>query len=255
MISIITITFNNFKELKNTLESIPQREFIESVIINGGNDPGTLEYLRKYKGIVINEKDSGIADAFNKGIRNSTGEFVMFLNSGDILHDQNYPGIAQKIMNENRDISFVHSNIYFHDSIGGEIFMRPQMRSVGRGQPYFHPTMVMRKNIFDQVGYFNTSYKMGMDFDLIVRMTKKGLKGKYLDVKPVVKMEGTGISAVREKDAIKECYRSLKENNYLTCRNRFGFLKRKLFYSGRMVLLFLGMKNILGSLKRIKHSE
>ena len=53
---------------------------IESIIINGGENKQTEEYLKSYKGKVINEKDSGIADAFNKGIKNSSGDSIMFLN-------------------------------------------------------------------------------------------------------------------------------------------------------------------------------
>jgi len=83
MISIITITYNNYEGLKRTLSSIPSYNFIESVVVNGGTDKSTLEYLSSYRGKVINEKDEGIADAFNKGITKSSGDAIMFLNSGD----------------------------------------------------------------------------------------------------------------------------------------------------------------------------
>lgn len=254
MISIITITFNNLTELKCTLSSIPERDFIESIVVNGGDDPGTIEYLKTYRGKVINEKDSGISEAFNKGLEKATGKNIMFLNSGDILLDPDYPETAENILNINENIAFVHSNIIFRDSIGGEIFMRPQMKSVGRGQPYFHPTMIVRKKCFDEAGNFNSSYEIGMDFDFIVRMEKKGFKGRFVDGKAVVKMEGTGKSAAREDEAIKECFRSLQENDYLTLRNRTGYAVRKFFYFGRNLMVKLGMKNLLGSLKKKKHA-
>ena len=131
--------------------------------------------------------------------------------------------------------------------------MRPQMKSAGRGQPYFHPTMVVRKKCFDEVGIFNTTYNIGMDFDFIIRLEKKGLRGKYIDGEAVVKMEGTGKSAAEEKEAIDECYRSIEENDYLTVKNRGGFFIRKAFYNGRRMLVALGLKNLLGLLKRKKH--
>ena len=255
MVSVITITYNNFMELKSTLDSIPDKDYIESVVINGGNDPKTIEFLKNYEGKVISEKDNGIADAFNKGIANASGDYIMFLNSGDILIDSGYIGKAAEILLENSEISFVHSNIIFHDRIGGEIFMRPQMKSVGRGQPFFHPTMIVRKKCFDEIGGFNTTYKIGMDFDFIVRMIKKGYRGNYVDGKAVVRMEGTGKSASQEKEAIEECYRSLKENIFLTLTNRTGYFIRKSFYAGRKLMEALGLKNFLGKLKREKHSE
>jgi GT2 family glycosyltransferase len=254
MISIITITYNNFNELKTTLNSIPAVNYVESVVINGGNDNETLEYLKDSNGIVINESDSGISEAFNKGIRHSSGEYVMFLNSGDVLLDPGYLQIANNILDKEKDISFVHSNIIFQDMIAGEIFMCPQMKSVGRGQPYFHPTMIVRKKCFDEVGYFDTSYKISMDFDFVVRLEKHLQKGKYIDGKAVVKMEGTGKSAKQEKESIKECYRSLKENDSLTLKNQLGFLERKILFFGRNLFVMIGMKDILGQLKRQKHS-
>lgn len=253
MVSIITITFNNFHELKITLESIPASGDVESVVVNGGNDPETAGFLKNYPGKVISGKDDGIADAFNKGLGRAAGEYIMFLNSGDTLLDREYPKIAARFLDEHPEISFVHSSIIFRDSVGGEIFMRPQMKSPGRGQPYFHPTMVVRKTCFDEVGKFNTEYKISMDFDFIVRLERKGLKGHFLQGEAVVKMDGTGKSATGEKEAIKECYRALKENDLLTARNQAGFFIRKLLFSLRRLMILLGLKKLLGLFKRMKH--
>jgi len=254
MVSVVTITLNNFLELKSTLESIPEKDFIESVVINGGNDSKTRDFLKNYKGKIITEKDNGIADAFNKGLANASGDYIMFLNSGDILIAPGYIKAAVNILSGNSEISFVHSNIIFHDRIGGEIFMRPQMKSVGRGQPFFHPTMITSKKCFDELGGFNTNYKIGMDFDFIVRMMKKGYKGDYVDGEAVVRMEGTGKSSAQENEAIKECYKSLKENDYLTLTNQTGYIIRQFFYSARKIVEKIGLKNLLGILKRKKHS-
>lgn len=254
MISIITITYNNFEELKNTLDSIHEAENIESIVVNGGNDLQTLEYLKSYSGKVINEEDSGIAEAFNKGLKISSGEFIMFLNSGDVLLDSEYLAIAEDHLKKHSDLSFIHSNILFYDNVAGEIFMRPQMKSLGRGQPYFHPTMVVRKSCFDKIGDFNTSYEIAMDFDFIVRMKKYSLKGKYIDGRTVVKMAGFGKSSEKEKEAIKECYKSLKENDLLSINNCFGYLIRKILFASRKLMELVGAKDSLSKLKRKKHS-
>jgi glycosyltransferase len=255
MVSVVTITFNNFLELKSTLDSIPEKDYIESIVINGGNDSKTIDFLKNHNGLVINEKDNGIADAFNKGLANASGDYIMFLNSGDILIDPGYIKAAINILSRDSEIFFVHSNIIFHDRIGGEIFMRPQMKSVGRGQPYFHPTMIVRRKCFDEIGKFNEKYKISMDFDFIVRMMKKGYKCNYVDGEAVVRMEGTGKSSAQESEAIKECYKSLKENDYLTLTNQTGYIIRQFFYFGRKIMEDSGLKNLLRVLKRKKHSE
>ena len=186
MLSIITLTYNNFDELNETLASLPKNDLIESIVVNGGNSADTFEFLKNYNDKVINEKDEGIADAFNKGIKASSGDAIMFLNSGDVLIDPSYPTEAFKLLNENKDIYFVHSNILFLDLLGAELFMKPPFCNLGRGLPYLHPTMIVRKSVFDEIGLFNTDYKIAMDFDFVVRLVKKGYKGFYKEGKAVM---------------------------------------------------------------------
>lgn len=253
MISIVTITLNNFDELKKTLKSIPQNDFIESIIINGGENKQTEEYLKSYKGKVINEKDSGIADAFNKGIKNSSGDSIMFLNSGDILIEPTYLKEADDFLGNNKHIDFIHSNLLFKDLTGADIVMQPTFGNPGRGQPYLHPTMIMRRKIYEDIGLFNINYKIAMDFDFILRILKRNYTGFYRNKGPVILMEGSGKSAIKEWDAIKECYRSLKENDFLNLRTVWGLFIRVVLYFFRKVLVIAGGGNLLKILKEKKY--
>lgn len=254
MISIITITYNDYDGLKKTLSSIPDFNFIESIVINGGSDKSTLEFLSSYKGKVINEKDEGIADAFNKGVSNSSGSAIMFLNSGDELIESEYLNECEAILIKNNEVDFIHSNLIFVDSIGTELYMRPPLCNLGRGLPYLHPTMIVRKSVFNQIGSFNKDYKIAMDFDFIVRLEKKGCKGFYINDKAVVKMEGTGRSVEQEFDGIKECYKSLRQNNYLNFKNSIGMMVRVALFFLRKFMILIGMGGLLRNLKKKKHS-
>jgi glycosyltransferase len=253
-LSIVTITYNNLPDLKKTLESIPREDYIESVVINGGNTFETLEYLINHRGIVINEKDSGIADAFNKGIKYSSGDTIMFLNSGDILIDKTYPETALRLLENDNNISFVHSSIKFEDPFGGELVIKPRMKNLGRGMPYLHPTMVVRYPVFEQLGGFNMNYEIAMDFDFIVRMEKQGYKGFYYDISPVVKMEGTGKSQSKEFKSIMECFTSLRENHSLSIKNILGIKVRFILYILRQAALYTGGKQLLKFLKQKKYT-
>ena len=253
IISIITITYNNLVELKKTLDSIPKFDFIESVVVNGGNSPDSIEYLGSYKGNVINEKDEGISDAFNKGIKISFGDLIMFLNSGDIIINKNYLRRAIEIFEERQNISFVHSNILYYDAIGGELIVKPKLKNLGRGIKYLHPSMIVKREVFNEVGYFDLNYKIAMDFDFVVRMEKMGLKGIYIDENPVVKMGGEGKSHTEEFSAIKECVRSLKENKYLTFKNLIGSSMRLFLFATRKIVLTIGGRKFLRKLKRSKY--
>lgn len=254
MISIITITYNDYSGLKKTLNSIPDFDFIESVVINGGSEKSTLDFLSLHNGKVINEKDDGISDAFNKGIANSSGDSVMFLNSGDELIEPGYLKKCEEILNKNNKIDFVHSNLILIDSIGTELYLKPPFCILGRGLPYLHPTMIVRKSIFDQIGLFNKEYKIAMDFDFIVRLEKKGCKGFYVNDKAVVKMEGTGRSVEQEFEGIKECYKSLKRNDFLNLKNSVGMTVRIILFFMRKFMILFGMGGVLRNLKRKKHS-
>jgi glycosyltransferase involved in cell wall biosynthesis len=255
MISIITITYNNFSDLLKTINSIQKDAIIESVIINGGSCERTWEFLKSYDGIVINEKDNGIADAFNKGIKYSSGKYIMFLNSGDQLIDQNYLINAKFFLDKNSEYSFVHSNIVLLDASGEKLFLHPPLKNVGRGMPYLHPTMIVDRDIFDNVGLFSNYFKIAMDYDLIIRMQKAGLKGFYFNEMFPVQMEGTGKSVKQESAALKECFKILKENDCLNAVNISGFGVRYFLFIMRKLLSAIGLNSLLLKMKKIKHSK
>lgn len=253
MVSIITITYNNYEQLIKTLTSIPKSDIIESIVINGGDCKKTKEFLGSYSGKSITEKDEGIADAFNKGIEISSGDYIMFLNSGDTLLSTDYLKKANSILDKNTDIAFVHSNINFSDQLGSDLFMKPQMKNVGRGMPYHHQTMIVRKKVFYEIGFFKKQLKYAMDYDFVVRMEKENYKGFYLNEGPVVRMDGKGVSVTEEGNSIKECYRVLRSEDYFNFKNTTGYIVRFSLYALRKILELSGGKILLKKLKQIKH--
>lgn len=255
MISIVTITYNNYEELIKTLNSIPDSPLIESIVINGGQCKKTIEFLKTYSGKSITEMDEGIADAFNKGIKLSSEKYIMFLNSGDVLLSPSYLQRAYSLLDENCDIAFVHSNIIFCDQLGTELFIKPQMKNVGRGMPYHHQTMIVRTKVFNEIGLFKIQLKYAMDFDFVVRMEKKKHIGYYINDEAVVRMDGAGISVSKEIESIKECYKVLKDENYLNLNNLIGFVIRYTFYLMRNILKISGGKSILKKLKELKYNS
>ena len=228
MLSIITLTFNNYHQLVETLNSIPNDNSVESVVVNGGQCIDTLNYLKSHKGKVISEKDDGISDAFNKGIYASTAEFIMILNSGDVLLNKDYLFRAERILKENCNVFFVHSNIIFEERYAGSLTMYPKMKNIGRGMPYLTETIVIKRSVFDLVGLYRNDYKFSMDYDLIVRMEKLGMKGQYLNEAPVVKVDGKGVSNTYEIKTMTETVKSLWENrhfNFSIVANLFAISK------------------------------
>ncbi len=231
MISVVTITYNNFSELKATLSSLKGLSEIESVVINGGSDPESREFLKTHSGTVVNEPDQGISDAFNKGVRYSKGEAIAFLNSGDTLLDHEYYLWANRALKEDPSIDFVYSDILFMDPVAGAITMKPRGKNrvdLGEGMPFPHPSMVVRRELFEKLGGFSMDYKIAMDFDFAVKLVSAGHRGTYYP-QPTVKMDGAGVSSARELQAIMECKKSLLEHGVFQ-ENRAKFDKRLLNY-------------------------
>lgn len=243
MISVVTITFNNLSELRTTLESLKDISEVESVVINGGTEKEALSYLASHSGMVVNEQDQGISDAFNKGVRHAKGNAIAFLNSGDILLDREYYLWASRVLQEDPSVDFVYSDIIFSDPVAGELLMKPRGKGgvdLGEGMPFPHPSMVVRREIFDRIGGFSMDYKIAMDFDFVVRLIGAGCRGVYYP-HATVKMDGSGVSTARELPGIMECKKSLLQHGFFT-ENQLSFEKRLRNYQIRSWL-----KNTFGN--------
>jgi glycosyltransferase involved in cell wall biosynthesis len=252
-LSVVTLTFNNYDELLETLSSFKDFENSESIVINGGSCPETEKYLRQNNIKHLSEKDDGIYDGFNKGVKLSSGEYILFLNSGDLLIEPKYWQDSIDFLNKNIQYDFTFSNIIFKDEIAGELKFKYIDKNLGRGMPYFHQTLIVRKKVFDEIGLFR-KFSIAMDYDFVVRMLKSGKKGKYFDYFSVA-MDGQGVSATKEWDSIKQTFTSLKDNHYITVANLLGLSKRVFWYLNRRIITFLFGKKLLTLLKKLKYKE
>ena len=268
-LSIITITLNNFEELLRTVESVRDLNGCEHIIINGGECPQTLEFLQGYNGKSVSEPDQGISDAFNKGIRLSSGDAIIMLNSGDILLDRTYPARASQILDQDPQIDFVHADLIFEDALIGSYKMRPLRTknvlspNIGRGMPYRHQSMVVRKEVYGRVGFFNLNY-ICSDFDWVCRweldLKKSHGQAYYSQGDPVIIMDGGGISSTQERKIILEAIKIIRQRNkhisFLEKTRSYSALFRRLvLFSVRVFLKKLGFVNILVIIKRIKYKR
>jgi len=249
MISVVTVTYNNFQELKDTLQPLSHCKNIESIIINGGNCQQTQEFLESYSGASISERDEGIADAFNKGVELSTGDAIVFLNSGDFLIDTTYYQKADVIFRENDDIDFIYSDITFVHSELTDLLVKPNLNFIGK-MPFPHPSLIVRKKIFDQIGQFDSSFKTAMDFDFVYRMLYAKAKGFYYQEGPVVKMIGNGVSSTQGTQGLKERVKVLKKCDLWNYSTKNYVWK---LYTKECIRSFLSCLHLLKSYDAIKY--
>ena len=170
---------------------------------------------------------NGIAEAFNIGIEASSGEIIGILNSDDYYYDETD---LEKVTNcfEDKKLLFVHGNVYFDDPLYGSNIRKPLLCPVTKAIPYNHPTMFIRREVYSQYGFYDTSFKFAMDFEFICRLSKSTIdinsRGYYLDGNPFVKMVAGGASWKNEMETIEETRKALKKYNY------WNFDAKKIIY-------------------------
>jgi glycosyltransferase involved in cell wall biosynthesis len=234
-LSIVTITFNNYVELIKTLDSIKKDKNIEIVVINGGSCQKTQDYLAKNQYInSLTEKDHGISDAFNKGMLRATGEAFCFLNSGDLLLDQNYYLKSLDLLRKDSSIDFIFADILFDHKSFGKLHVKP---STHPGKtPFPHPGLIIRSSIQKNIGDFDINLKVAMDFDFMCRIKKANLKGYYYQDSPVVLMDGLGVSSGDGLVGLREREFSLRKYKMMTWQSLYYFQNLKLKNSVRHLL-------------------
>ncbi|MDA8849264.1 glycosyltransferase [Flavobacteriaceae bacterium] len=221
-ISIITICFNSEKTIFKTLESVKKQSFnnIEHIIIDGASNDKTLEICKEYSNSIkiISEQDNGVYDAFNKGLKLATGDVIGFLNADDTFYNENsIQDIVDAFSNNETDI--VYGNLDYVNKEGKVIrnwISKPYKKGLmKKAWMPAHPTFYCKKEVYDQSGGYNDSFKIAGDFELCLRFLEiNNIPSFYLN-KKIVKMLVGGISnsgLISKWIIYKEELRSFKIN-------------------------------------------
>lgn len=231
--SVVTVTFNAENCLRRTVESVLKQTYapFEYLIFDGLSKDGTVAVAEEYRsalearGIryrVVSEKDSGIYDAMNKGVRAAEGDFVSFLNAGDWYEPTSLA-----------DVNAFYQEAPFELTYGGLNYIMPdgkvrvKMSRLDRfpvsSRHWNHPSMFLTRELYRKFG-FDERYRMYADFDLYLRLRRAGVKIRVID-KVITNFMADGISTdVAWKKVLAragEKYRSYRENGY----GRFYFLE------------------------------
>ena len=232
-VSIITVTFNCEDTIEDTMLSVFSQNYknIEYIIIDGGSTDNTMINVKKYnKNInhIISEKDQGMYDAINKGIKLSTGDIVHILNSDDVYADQNILSEVVDLFKKKsceillskiiffKKINQINHKQYFTREVGIKFFSPNLLRF---GFMPAHPGTFIKKNIYDKFGMYKINYQIASDYELFVRLLMK-FKVPYLKYdKLTVKMREGGKSSKNIYSnyiITKEIIKVFKENNLYT---------------------------------------
>ncbi|NQD71312.1 glycosyltransferase [Sphingobacterium shayense] len=225
-ISIITIVFNNVNEIEYTIASVACQSYpnIEYIVIDGLSTDGTMDVIkanRQHVNVLLSEKDNGIYDAMNKGLARATGDYVLFLNSGDELFNEN---TLTDIFCRGDDADIYYGKTKLVDQerniLGDRRHKAPSTfnwKSFRYGMNICHQAIYIKRSIAEP---YDTHYQLSADIDWIIRAAKKASKIVYVD-KYVAKYLVGGMSQQRHKQSLLERYNIFKKY-YGTLPNLFN---------------------------------
>ena len=179
-ISIITVTLNSEKTIRDTLNSISSQTYknIEHIIVDGGSNDETLKILKRYPNKnkkIYSYKNSGIYKAINHGIKKSNGDFITILNSDDFYQSNNTITEVIKVINKNKNAKIFFGNVVYFKELqyynikryySGNNFNRLQMH-YGIMPP--HPGSFIKKEVYLTNALYNENFKIASDFEFFLR--------------------------------------------------------------------------------------
>ncbi len=230
-ISIITATYNSEKNITDCLASVAMQSYknIEHIVIDGGSSDKTQEIIKSAPSVskYISEPDKGLYDALNKGISLATGDVIGFLHSDDIFSSSD---IIQKIADlfSKNNIHGFYGDLVFTSAVNQNQIVRSwkskpfNHKNIKYGWMPAHPTLFLRKEIYEKYGMFDISFKIAGDYDFMIRIMKANQINLAYLPEIVTNMRMGGVSTGSFNDLITksvEDMRALKNNGF-----KFPFL-------------------------------
>lgn len=226
-ISIITATYNSAKTVRDTLESVLSQTFkdYEYIIKDGGSKDGTLDIVREYEPKfegrmrIISECDKGIYDAMNQGFQMAQGEILMLINSDDLLARSDVFQMVADTFDKNPEADCVYGDLYYvsQDNISNIVrrWKTGEQKPFRKGWLPAHPTFYVKREVYQKYGYFNLTYPLAADFELMLRFVEvHKIRMCYLP-EYLVRMRLGGATSKNLRNIYlqdKECIRAFKEN-------------------------------------------
>lgn len=178
-LSLITASYNRAHTIGDTLRSVNVQTYpeIEHIVIDGVSTDGSLDVIKsegKRVRVMVSEADKGFYDAYNKGLACATGEVIGFLNSDDFYCSND---VIAQVMEafENPQIEGVHADLVYVDAADTSKIKRHwkawdfSPNDYRRGFIPAHPTVFLRREVYERVGGYDTRYKLAADYDFLLR--------------------------------------------------------------------------------------
>ncbi len=219
LVTIITAVYNGKQFLEYAIKSVKMQTYsnIQYIIIDGGSTDGTQEIIKKHTDFIdvwISEKDEGIADAWNKGLKLAKGEIIGFLNADDYYANDSISKVVEAI-DTNQNCVTYGETVWIDRETGKELTRHNYKfnpETIYNGFAFCHTSCFVTKGIYDKLGGFDIKYKIAIDTDFLLRCLKNGINFKHID--NATYMRNGGLSEKQEKLAMSEFYFQLIHYGY-----------------------------------------
>lgn len=220
LISIVTINFNNASGLRKTLESVQKQKFsdYEHIIVDGNSTDESVNVIKEFlndenyaKHVTwwCSEKDKGIYNAMNKGIVHTNGMWIYILNSGDILVQDVFNQVQKFLINNELKIIYGAVDCIVNDKFVNTACLSADYLDQGMIP---HQGTFIPKKLHDEIGFYDESFKILADRDLMLKMKNSGIEFSHIPV-IIALYDGEGVSSSNSKILNQENNRIIKKYN------------------------------------------
>lgn len=237
LISIITINYNNASGLKKTIDSVCAQSFqdFEFIVIDGNSNDNSLDIIKQNNKINywVSETDKGIYDAHNKGIIKATGDYLLFLNSGDILADNLV--LKNVLSHFSNNKSFYYGNLILEKNKVLQKHIAPSSIDLDFmiNSTFWHPCVFIKSELFKLYGQYNIEFKIAGDYEFFIRcLLKPNVSTEYIN-EFITIFDGNGISndlknkELQEKERENAWKLNISDNIYMSLKQQNAYSRSK----------------------------
>lgn len=187
MVSVVTPVYNGVTTMEQAINSVITQTYdnLEHIVVDGGSQDGTVDLLKEYDNSIdywVSEPDGGISSAFNKGLGLARGDIIGIINADDFYEPH---AVARAVEALSGGASFVFGGCTYIDDEGRQEYIRPAedyIKHIDKFMPHIHhPTVFVRREVYERFGGFDESLKYAMDYDFFLRLFRGGCVGEAIE--------------------------------------------------------------------------
>lgn len=237
-ITVVTVCYNVVDTIEDTMKSVFAQSYpeIEYIIVDGKSTDGTLDIINRYKSkvdVVVSESDKGIYDAMNKGIQLATGDYIIFMNSGDKFNSKN--SVSNIFNGLTKSVDIIYGDATFRYANGTRIVRAESHHQLKINLPFSHQSVFVKTSIMKD-NPFNLDYKLAADYDFFLTAYQANCTFAYY---PVV----VGDVRIDDGNSYNHFYRSKREVKAIQVSHGFSkgyvvynFYKATIWYSVKVLI-------------------